>query len=164
MDLPAAVLRHHIDYSNWASARLMDAAAALSPEELKRDFGTADKSVAGTLGHIFAAERIWLARVERRPFEGPFITDADLEMETLRREWPHVQGGWRAWADRLRDEDTGAVLDYQDLSKRPWRQPLWQIVLHVVNHSTHHRGQVSGFLRAMGHQPPALDFIRFVRR
>jgi len=43
------------------------------------------------------------------------------------------------------------------------RTPLWQILLHVVNHATHHRGQVSGFLRAMGHTPPPLDLIAFYR-
>jgi uncharacterized damage-inducible protein DinB len=45
----------------------------------------------------------------------------------------------------------------------PWRQPLGQLVLHVVNHGTHHRGQVSGFLRAMGHVPPKLDLVSYYR-
>lgn len=163
MHLSAELLRHHIEYTTWANRRLLEAAAALSPEEWSRDFGTADKSVAGTLAHIFAAERIWLARVERRLFEGPFLTESSLRIETLRREWPEVQAAWRRWAEPLRDEDPSTVLVYSDLRGRQWRQPLWQVVLHVVNHSTHHRGQVSGFLRAMGHKPPALDFIAFVR-
>jgi uncharacterized damage-inducible protein DinB len=161
--LPAAVLQHHIDYSIWANRRLLEAAAALPPEEWSRDFGTADGSVGGTLAHIFAAERIWLARVQRRPFEGPFITESDLQMNTLEREWPQVEEAWRAWVGSLRDEDTGAAVAYADLRGRQWQQPLWQIVFHVVNHSTHHRGQVSGFLRAIGHKPPPLDFIAFVR-
>lgn len=157
------VLLHQIEYTIWASRRLVEAAGSLTPEELARDFGTADKGVIGTLAHTFAAERIWLARVERRAFEGPFIGEADLQMETLLREWPAVQAGWRAWTGSLRDEHTGAVLTYTDLRGREWRHPVWQIVLHVVNHSTHHRGQVSGFLRAMGYKPPPLDLIAFVR-
>jgi uncharacterized damage-inducible protein DinB len=44
-----------------------------------------------------------------------------------------------------------------------WQQPPWQIVLHVVNHGTHHRGQVSGFLRAMGQTPPPVDLSMFYR-
>ena len=39
----------------------------------------------------------------------------------------------------------------------------WQIVTHVVNHGTHHRGQVSGFLRTMGHTPPPLDLSFYYR-
>jgi uncharacterized damage-inducible protein DinB len=72
--------------------------------------------------------------------------------------------GWRRWAESLGEGDLEAVLGYTDLRGREWRQPLWQIVFQVVNHSTHHRGQVSGFLRAMGRTPPALDFIVFVRQ
>jgi uncharacterized damage-inducible protein DinB len=47
---------------------------------------------------------------------------------------------------------------------RTWTQPIWQLVLHVVNHGTHHRGQVSGFLRTMGRVPPVLDLVAFYRR
>jgi uncharacterized damage-inducible protein DinB len=157
------VLRHHIEYSNWANQRLLDAASVLPAEALAHDFNTADRTITGTLAHIFAAERVWLARVQRRVSEAPFITDTDRHIETLQREWPKVQNGWREWAGSIGDEDAAAVLSYQDLSQRSWQQPLWQVVLHVVNHSTHHRGQVSGFLRALGYPPPPLDFIRFVR-
>jgi uncharacterized damage-inducible protein DinB len=46
----------------------------------------------------------------------------------------------------------------------PWKQPLWKLVLHVVNHGTHHRSQVSGFLRTLGHAPPPLDLVYFYRQ
>jgi uncharacterized damage-inducible protein DinB len=46
----------------------------------------------------------------------------------------------------------------------PWTQPLWEIVLHVVNHGTHHRGQAAGFLRSLGHTPPKLDLIFYYRQ
>jgi len=54
-------------------------------------------------------------------------------------------------------------ISYSDMSGNPWKQPLWQLILHVVNHGTHHRGQVSGFLRAMGHVPPKLDLVNYYR-
>jgi uncharacterized damage-inducible protein DinB len=54
-------------------------------------------------------------------------------------------------------------VSYRDLKGNPWRTPLWQIVLHVVNHATHHRGQAAGFLRALGHAPPPLDLIAYYR-
>ena len=39
----------------------------LSPEELTRDFQTADNSVLGTLVHLYFAERLWLARIKGEP-------------------------------------------------------------------------------------------------
>ena len=61
------------------------------------------------------------------------------------------------------DESLEERLSYTDLKGNPWVSPIWQIVLHVVNHGTHHRGQVAGFLRSMGHAPPPLDLIAYYR-
>jgi uncharacterized damage-inducible protein DinB len=52
---------------------------------------------------------------------------------------------------------------YQDMRGNTWTNPIWHLVLHVVNHGTHHRGQAAGFLRAMGHVPPVLDLIAYYR-
>jgi uncharacterized damage-inducible protein DinB len=59
----AEVLRSHIGYTAWASGLLVEAAGGLTQEELIRDFDTADKSVLGTLVHVFGADRLWLARL-----------------------------------------------------------------------------------------------------
>jgi uncharacterized damage-inducible protein DinB len=140
----------------------VDAASQLPPEQLTRDFGTADKSVLGTLVHIFAADRVWLARVEGVPSTS-FTTEADYDLSVLQNEWPVVHEKWLAWVDGLTDETAAADLHYADMRGNHWQQPPWQIVLHVVNHATQHRGQVAGFLRSMGHAPPPLDLTAFYR-
>lgn len=162
MSVSADVLRLHLDYTSWASRALMEAAGRLASDELTRDFATADKSVLGTLVHVYAADRIWLARLERRP-QLPFVTPADYQLSVLEADWPALGERWRQWAAGLTDEAAAAALSYTDMRGNPWQQPIWQIVLHVVNHGTHHRGQVSGFLRAMGHQPPKLDLVLYYR-
>ena len=161
MPVSADTLRAHLDYSAWASARILDAAAQLSPEDRERDFQTADHSVTGTLAHVFGADRVWLARIHGTPQH--FLSPEDKIFENLREAWPRVTAGWKEWAAALTDEGALALCDYKDLSGRPWRTPLWKIVLHVVNHATHHRGQVAGFIRTMGHNPPQLDLIAYYR-
>ena len=164
MDMPASAdtLRLHLDYSAWASNRMLDAASKLSEEELSRDFKTSDKCVASTLAHAFAADRIWLQRIQGN-VQNTFIDDNDRELSTLKSAWPALQERWKQWAALLTDQDVLAKISYKDLKGNPYETPLWQILLHVVNHATHHRGQVSGFLRAMGHTPPPLDLIAFYR-
>jgi uncharacterized damage-inducible protein DinB len=161
MTVPAAILRTHLDYTFWASRALVEAARALSPEELTRDFGTADKSVLGTLVHVFAADRIWLARFLGEPQKS--TTAADYHLAVLENDWPALAQRWKQWAGELTDEGAGAVLSYSDMSGNRWNQPIWQLVLHVVNHGTHHRGQAAGFLRAMGRVPPKLDLVYYYR-
>ena len=68
-----------------------------------------------------------------------------------------------AWAAALTGEQTDSTVAYKDTKGHAYTSVLWQIVLHVVNHGSHHRGQVSGFLRAMGHPPPALDLGLYYR-
>ena len=162
MPVSADTLRLHLDYSAWASNRMLEAASKLNEEELSRDFNTSDKTVAGTLAHAFAADRVWLGRIQGNP-PASFIDDNDRRLDVLRQEWPALQQRWKQWAAPLADRDVLPKISYKDLKGNPYQTPLWQIMLHVVNHATHHRGQVSGFLRAMGHTPPPLDLIAFYR-
>jgi uncharacterized damage-inducible protein DinB len=156
------ILRHHVEYTAWASRRLLEAAAASTPDQLNRDFGTADKSVIGTLAHVFAADRVWIGRIQGNPPQR-FLDPSEVDLSLLAREWPLVHDRWRAWAASQTAESMAQPLVYHDLKGNKHTQPLWQIALHVVNHATHHRGQVAGFLRTMGVPPPPLDLIAYYR-
>jgi len=161
MSVSADTLRTHLDYTAWASGILVDAARTLSPEELNRDFGTADKSVLGTLVHIFAGDRIWLERMQGLSSER-LAEPEDHDFAVLQQAWPRVLQGWKDWAAGLSDAQViQDVSFYRSTTGNTFRMPAWQIVMHVVNHGTHHRGAVSGFLRAMGKTPPKLDLIAY---
>jgi len=162
MSVSADALRQHIDFTRWASLRLLNAAAGLTPEELSHDFHTADRSVLGTLAHVYAADRIWFARLTGGPAPD-FAADAVRDVSALQNGWTALLERWKAWAADLTDEQALAQIAYSDTKGRPWKQPLWQLILHVVNHGTQHRGQVSGFLRSLGHTPPPTDLVYFYR-
>jgi uncharacterized damage-inducible protein DinB len=164
MPVNADTLRLHLDYSAWASRRLVDAAAGLTPEQLTRDFNTADRNVLGTLVHVYAADRVWLGRIQGNPPARFIDPDTDMQLPILQNDWPALSERWRQWASALDQNSIETRIPYKDLKGNPYETPLWQIVLHVVNHGTHHRGQVSGFLRTMGQQPPPLDLIAYYRQ
>lgn len=161
MTIPVEVLRTHLRYSSWASKRLVAAASGLTADELTRDFKSADKSVLGTLVHIHAADRVWLGRIEGNPPARFMDPDVDLKLAVVQRDWPLLLDRWEAWAAALRDPSE--AIRYKDLRGNAHSTPLWQVVLHVVNHATHHRGQVAAMLRAMDHAPPPLDLILYFR-
>lgn len=163
MTVSLEALQQHINYNIWASRRLLNTVSSLSLEELTQDFKTADKSILGTLAHLYAAEKNWLARMKEGRAAIQHRTTADHQLESLRQKWTETQDEWKAWIHQLPPEAPNQIMEYLDMQGRQWAQPLWEIVLHVVNHATHHRGQVSGFLRALGKIPPPLDYIAFVR-
>src|SRR3954470_10132994 len=160
MSVSPAMLQEHWEYNIWATMRLLEAAGQLSPEELTRDFKTADGSVLETLGHLFWSETIWLSRFNEvippaRPDRGAH------DVVFLRQHWPALHHEWRGYLAEV--SDTSEILTYKDLKGQEWKHAIWLLVFHVVNNSTQHRGQVSGFLRAMGHTPPSLDLVAYHR-
>jgi uncharacterized damage-inducible protein DinB len=146
--------RQHLRYSTWASRRLLNDALALDAELLHRDLGVPNKSIHGTLAHILMADRNWLARVLGAPVE---------PSEAIEVEWPRIHQGWEEWSNALTDADLARVVAYQDLKGNPHETPLWQIVMHVVNHATLHRGQVMAMFRQVGAAPPPTDLIFYYR-
>ena len=160
LDQRAAVM--HAEYSAWASRRLLDAAKELAIEELYREMNTAHRSVLGTLVHIYQADRIWLARLEGEK-TGPLQETGDetLDLSGLDACWPVLLGRFVDWTRST--SDLHQDVDFSDTKGRPHRTPRWQILLHVVNHASYHRGQVSAMLRQLGRIPPATDLIHFYR-
>ncbi len=126
------------------------------PAELReRDLGASHKGLIETLNHILMADRVWLARIHG--------VAAEPSGEPIEVEWARVQENWERWAATIADEDLVRVIDYRDMKGNAHRSVLSEIVMHVVNHATLHRGQVMAMMRQLGVAPPATDLIFFYR-
>lgn len=152
-------------YNRWANARLYQAALALPDEAYRRNIGVFFGSLHGTLNHILVADRIWLRRLTG---EG----DAPSRLDTILFEDRPALAGARAAADerivRLIDGTDDATLsgfvEYATTSGAPHRQLRSDILRHVFNHQTHHRGQAHACLSILtGAEPPTLDLLAFQR-
>ena len=147
----------HLRYSAWASRKLVEAVRDIPDADLERPVGISHNSLLGTLAHIAWGDWLWLSRVVG-PMEKPGQTRAALETE-----WPVLQEKWVAWAEGG-DSEVQRLVEYVSiLDGKTARTPAWQIVLHVVNHATLHRGQAMGMLRQMGIEPPHTALMNFYR-
>jgi uncharacterized damage-inducible protein DinB len=156
--MTAAEARLHLRYSAWASRALVEAVRALPDAVVERPVGISHGSLLGTLAHILWADWVWYTRVVE-PMERPGRT-----RDALDTVWPVLQDKWIAWAERASDAEIHRVVEYRSiLNDQLARTPAWQIVLHVVNHATLHRGQVMGLLRQMEIAPPHTDLMNFYR-
>src|ERR1700693_3968325 len=115
MRVHADTLRLHLDYSSWASRRVVEAAASLTPEQLKQDFSTADRNVLGTLVHVYAADRIWLGRIQGPPPPRFLDPETDLQFPVLQNDWPALHERWRQWAANMTDDSFRVAVPYKDL-------------------------------------------------
>jgi uncharacterized damage-inducible protein DinB len=162
-------IKHLFDYTEWANKLTMDAAAQLSDEHLRCDFGISHKSIFGTLLHTAGAEWIWLERWNgRSPAKAEawsqWTTDSCADLLTLKEQWNGVVQNRNRYVSQLADSSLTDELAFKLLSGDPSSMRLVHQMQHVVNHSTMHRGQIVGMIRQLGIDPPSTDLIFYVRR
>lgn len=152
-------------YNHWANVRLYDMAAALPGEFYRKPIGVYFQSLHGTLNHLLAADRIWMHRLEGRGAHpnrlGAMIHD---DLASLREARQTEDQRMIHFVGRLADAAFERWCEYQTLDGVPHRQPVREILAHVFNHQTHHRGQAHAALTALGvSEPEPLDLIFMLR-
>lgn len=157
-------LQELVNYHYWARDRVLDAAEKLSSDQLTRDLGSSFGSVRDTLVHTYSAEWIWCERWQGRSPASQIAADKFDSIAALRAAWAEHEVVLRAVVDRYANNDIAAVVVYQDTKGNDWHQAFWQMVQHVVNHASYHRGQVTTMLRQLQASPPAsMDLIAYYR-
>ena len=157
-------LRTLVDYHYWARDRLLAAVEALSPEQFTRDLGSSFRSVRDTLVHLVGAEWAWLSRWKGQSPTSLLSAEPFPDLASVRRKWGEVEQDLRGFVAGWKEEDVGRVYEYKLLSGQPGASPFWQMLQHVVNHGSYHRGQVVTMLRQLGAAPPkSVDLIAFYR-
>src|ERR1700689_1304223 len=155
--------RRLYDYNSWANRRTLDACALLSEEQFTRALRSSFRSVRDTLAHIMLVEWLWLERWEgRSPDKFPPATDFPT-FESVRRRWTEIERNLIEYIASLKLEDLERVTSHKTTAGVPQAAPLWQMLQHLVNHGTYHRGQVTTLLRQLGAKATGTDLITFYR-
>ena len=149
-------------YTSWANALMLRAAEALPTEQFEATVASSFPSVGASLGHIVGAEWIWLRRWlgESPPAPGwagkPKLAELKAQLAAVEAERSRYLNG-------LSEADLDRLVSYRNLAGQEYANRLSDLIRHVVNHSTYHRGQVATQLRQLGQTPPNTDFVRYVR-
>lgn len=160
------LLRLMADYHPWAYGRLFEAVDRMAETDYRHDFGLAFRSVHGTLNHLLVVEHLWRERLQQVPCSA---TRLDQEMQhdrtLLRASLNEFASGWGGVLDAqhgIGETDLGRILAYQNLQGIDLALPLDPLILHVFNHATHHRGQISAVLTRLGFPAPVMDLPYFM--
>jgi uncharacterized damage-inducible protein DinB len=153
--------RSLVAYARWANALLLAGAARLSPEAFTRDLRSSFPSVRDTLVHTLWSEWVWLERVRGSSPREVFDPAGFPTVAALRTRWSLVEDGYAALLDPP-DVDLARPVTYTNRKGEQWTYPVGQILRHVMNHGTHHRGQLVTMLRQLGEVPPTTDYLVFV--
>lgn len=153
-------------YSAWATRRLLEACAALTADEMRRDLGVSHGNVLNTFHHSYVSERFWTECLvaDRIPPLEEIVNEpppANVEFDALVQSWPALWDTLDRWMATESDETLSRSLPFQISRESRFDSPRWQIVRHFVNHATLHRGQIVGMIRAMGRKPPCVDYMEY---
>lgn len=146
-------------YTEWADDRILKCVERLGETAWTQSLGGGFPTLIETLSHLVLTEWSWGQRwMGTLPTKRPSWADAPTP-STLRAELAAVEADRRAFLEGIVDEDLRQPLTYTLLSGETGAQPFQDLLLHVVNHSTYHRGQAASMIRRLGHAPPATDYL-----
>jgi len=150
-------------YGYWATARMLSVAEALTQDKLETHIVSSFPSLRDTLAHIVFSEWLWLRRwLGDSPTSPPDWT-SKAALPELKIELAAIEAERTAFLARLTDADLDQEVAYRAMDGLPFAHPLAELIRHVVNHSTYHRGQLATLLRQLGATPPNTDYTRYLR-
>ncbi|HEY5625507.1 MAG TPA: DinB family protein [Dehalococcoidia bacterium] len=153
------LITHLYEYNEWANDHLIEVASDLSEEEISAARGASFGSILDSFVHVVDAQAVWLKRWESGDAGGVrFLEDEDaIDLAKVRFSFVRSHAGIRDYIGGLAAARLDEPLVYRD-SKGEKSRPLWQLMLHVANHGTYHRGEIAMMLTVAGHSPGDLDF------
>jgi uncharacterized damage-inducible protein DinB len=142
-----------LDYDRWATRRLFGVTDGLDPAVWSRTQVVDERGLGGILVHQLGALMRWRHRLQRlegelpRPERGPLSSPGELA-RLFEAEWARYEQWQTSWTDEM-------------MAYRANEVPIWQLLVHVVNHGTQHRSEAAALLTAEGRSPGDLDLVIF---
>jgi uncharacterized damage-inducible protein DinB len=151
-----------IAYNDWANSRIVGAVRELSDEQYLRPLGGSFASIRDTFAHLVSGEWIWHRRLRGDiPREMPgWVETADLD--DLVRRLETIRDERAADFKTIAEADIHRTIRFAYLSGTPAALTCGEIVAHLVNHSTYHRGQIATYVRQVGAVPQSTDMAAFL--
>jgi uncharacterized damage-inducible protein DinB len=148
-------------YNAWANRRVLDTAERLTPEAFLAA-ETAAGSIRDILVHTAWAQWLWLQRWRGESPRERWDPSAFPDLASLRSRWAEIETETARYLAALDPRELERDISYVNSAGQTWRYPLWQLLLHQVNHATQHRSEAALLLTEAGHSPGELDLIRYV--
>lgn len=147
------------NHNYWARDRQLQTCQKLTEEQFCRPMGSSFTSIRDTLVHLMAVEWIWL---ERWRGQGPTTLWDPASFPTLtsiQSRWVVEEKAMREYLSELDDNVIQQSLTIVSTRGQSWTFPLWRMMMHLLNHQSYHRGQITTLLRQMDVVPPKVDFL-----
>lgn len=153
-------LEHLYDYNYWANKRYLSVAETLTEEQLFRKQGHSWDSVHAVLVHMMSSEQMWPQRW--RGEAGTILNAKDFPtVASIRQSWVDIENNMRSFLAAQDEESLLRIITYTNPRGETFSLPLWQMMAHVPNHNTHHRGELAAMFALMGVAHPEEEVVQY---
>lgn len=151
-----------VAYNVWANKRIAEILKPLDAELLDKPVISSFPSIRKTVYHLWDAEFIWLKRLEGESLD--YWPSKQLDNDTSIESFVSVSENILELARENNDDWLNVVCNYSNMKGHKFSTPRFQVLLHVMNHSTFHRGQLVTMLRNVGvDELQPTDLIAYLR-
>ena len=159
------MLAQYAAYNLWANNRIIEVINNLTDEQVDREIVSSFSSIKNTLLHLWDVENIWWQRMklaEVQVWQSDNFEGSLLELNT------NIQAQskqWKEWIDLATEAALEHEFIYRNSKKDQFKQPVYEMLMHLFNHQTYHRGQLITLLRQVDEKNiPNTDLISFLRK
>ena len=136
-----------IKYNHWANKRICDFIFAAGEDVCLVHQVSSFPTIRETVFHIWDAEGIWLNRLKGDSLN--FWPSKNFSGSTIEGCKLMVQGSYQLiqMVELIDQNELSKIIDYKNIKGVPFQITIQEIISHLVNHSTFHRGQLITMLR-----------------
>jgi uncharacterized damage-inducible protein DinB len=154
-------LQQLYDFNYWANQRYVKAAEGLSEDQLMRKQGHSWDSVYRVLLHMMSSEWMWLERWNGSSPQG-FLEPKDYPtLASMKVYWAGLEARLRAFVDAQTEASLQKEIAYTNTRGESFRIVLWNMMVHVPNHNTHHRGELAAMFAILDAQHPEDEAVQY---
>ena len=151
-------------YNAWANRLIFDAVAALPAGEATKPRKSLFKNMVHMLNHNYVIDRIFQAHLEGRAHGyGARNTPDHPPLDELWRAQQEVDAWYIAWSDALTDAALSGKIRFTFVGGGEGAMTRNEILLHLVNHTSYHRGFVAQMFYEVPARPPTTDLPVYLR-
>ena len=143
-------ISQHLGYTVWANAKLSQILENVDESVLKKETPSSFPTIEKTILHIWDAELIWLKRLQGESLRDWPSKNFSGGRDTLISAWVEHSVTFKEYIDGKGEAFLRETINYTNTSGHPYSNSVEEIIYHVVNHGTFHRGQIITMLRANG--------------
>lgn len=148
------------DYHIWANERILQHTNSL-PKALFNDIvDSVFPTISETFGHILAVDELWFLRIKGENLKQIVAKKLNTVEETI-EAFDELHNEIKHFLNDAEDHEE--VVTYTNTKGDQFQNQIYEIIHHIVNHGTYHRGNISAMIRQMGHTGVSIDYIGYLR-